>query len=139
MKAKLIIFSINRLLDREKSKVDERHKKKFTRLLNMKRAADKLETNPNDVIVNLSGEQLSPDQIDILKLGLRHGLVTRPNSLEMAISEDIYDQIDRKNIWKASFFAKDRAKNSLRSFTYNCLDLDLKQYFTDRKVDSLAC
>ena len=51
----------------------------------------------------------------------------------MAVAEDIYDQIDRKKIWKEGFFVKDRTKNSLRFFTYNCLDLDLKQYFTDRK------
>ena len=51
----------------------------------------------------------------------------------MAVAEDIYDQIDRKKIWKEVFFVKDRTKNSLRSFTYDCLDLDLKQYFTDRK------
>ena len=51
----------------------------------------------------------------------------------MVVAEDIYDQINRKKVWKEGFFVKDRTKNSLRSFTYNCLDLDLKQYFTDRK------
>ena len=28
---------------------------------------------------------------------------------------------------------KDKVKNSLRSFTYNCLELDLKEYFVDRE------
>ena len=91
-------------------------------------------TNPNEVIVNLSGKELSAEQIEILRLGLKHGLATRPNSLEMmAVSEDIYDQLERKQIWKEGFFTKERVKNALRSFTYNCLDLDLKQYFIDRK------
>ena len=51
----------------------------------------------------------------------------------MAVSEDIYNQLERKQIWKEGFFSTERVKNALRSFTYNCLDLDLKQYFTDRK------
>ena len=51
----------------------------------------------------------------------------------MAVSEDIYDQLERKQIWKEGFFTKERVRNALRSFTYNCLDLDLKQYFTDRR------
>ena len=51
----------------------------------------------------------------------------------MAVSEDIYDQLDKKNIWKEGLFVKDKVKNNLRSFTYNCLDLDLKEYIVDRK------
>ena len=51
----------------------------------------------------------------------------------MAVSEDIYDQLDKKNIWKEGLFVKDKIKKNLRSFTYNCLDLDLKEYFVDRK------
>ena len=42
-----------------------------------------------------------------------------------------YDQLEHKQIWKEGFFTKERVKNT--SFTYNCLDLDLKQYFTDRR------
>ena len=51
----------------------------------------------------------------------------------MTISEDIWDQVNRLNAWKEGFFTKDKVKNSLRSFTFNYLDLDLKQYFIDRK------
>ena len=47
----------------------------------MKAAAEKLEGNPKyEVIVNLSGQELSTDQIELPKLGLRHGLATRPNT-----------------------------------------------------------
>lgn len=35
--------------------------------------------------------------------------------------------------WKEGFFTKEKAKNTLRSFTFSYLDLDLEQYFTDRK------
>ena len=101
----------------------------------MKTVAEKLKLNPNEVIINLSGQELTSQQVEILKLGLRHGLETRPNSLEMmAVSEDLFDQLDRLNCWKEGFFVQDKVKNSLRSFTYNCLDLDLimKEYFIDR-------
>ena len=118
-------------------KITTRHSHKLQRLLDIKVASEKLETNSNEAIVNLSRKLLSTEQIDILKLGLRHDLATRPNSSEMiinvAVSEDIYDQLERKQIWKEGFFTKEGVKNTLRSFTYNYLDLDLKQYFTDRK------
>ena len=130
MKARLIVFSVNRLLAGERKKTTTRHAHK---LLDMKTASERLETNPNEVIANLSGKPLTTEQIEILKLGLRHGLATRPNSLQkIAVSEDTYDQLEQKQIWKG-FFTTERVKNALRSFTYNCLDLDLKQYFTDHK------
>ena len=74
------------------------------------------------------------EQIDIWKLGLWHGLATTPNTLEMmAISEDIWDQVNWLNTWKEGFFMKDKVKNLLCSFTFTSLDLDLKQYCTDCK------
>jgi hypothetical protein len=49
-----------------------------------------------NVILNLTGHNLSDEQIDVLKLGLRHGFATRPNELEMlSVAEDIWDQIAR--------------------------------------------
>ena len=114
MKATLIVLSVNRLLSGERKKTTTRHSKKLQRLLDMKTASEKLETNPNEVIVNLSGKSLTAKQIEILKLGLRHGLATRPNSLEiMAVSKDIYDQFERKQIWQESFFTKERELRTL--------------------------
>ena len=114
MKATLIVLSVNRLLSGERKKTTTRHSQKLQRLLDMKTASEKLETNPNEVIVNLSGKSLTAEQIEILKLGLRHGLATRPNSLEIiAVSEDIYDQFERKQIWKESFFTKERELRTL--------------------------
>ena len=67
----------------------------------MKQTADRLETNPTKVILNLSEHIVSSDEIDILKLGWKHGLTTRPNTLEMmAISEDWL------NAWRDGFFHK---------------------------------
>ena len=103
MKAQLIVFSVNRLLRSQKTKVKRRHAKKLETLPHMKTVAEKLESNPNEVIINLSGQELTSEQVEVLKLGLRHGLATRPNSLEMvAVSEDLFDQLDRLNCWKDS-------------------------------------
>ena len=66
------------------------------------------------LIVNLSGQILTPEQTEVLILGLRDGLATRPNSLEMmGVSEDIYDQLDKKNISKECLFMKDKVKYSI--------------------------
>ena len=102
------------------AKVKTRHNKKIDNLLLLKQAIDGLQENPYDVILNLSGQDLSDDQIDVLKLGLRHGFATRLNELEMmSISEDLWDQINKLHQFKDGNYIKDRLKNSLRSFTYN--------------------
>ena len=54
--------------------------------------------NPNERIVNLTRHILSPDEFDVLKLGLRNGLATRPNKFEiMAVAEDVWSQVSRLN------------------------------------------
>jgi hypothetical protein len=132
MKAHFISFSINRLLKSEMSKVKARHNKKMDNLLALKNAIDGLQENPNNVILNLTGHNLSDEQIDVLKLGLRHGFATRPNELEMlSVAEDIWDQIARIDQFKEGNFVNDKLKNSSRSFTYNYLDL--KQFHIDSK------
>jgi hypothetical protein len=75
MKFRLICFSINRLLGIEKSKITSRHDRKLNTLIELKQTADAIEENPNDT-TNLSGRSLSYDEIDVLKLGLKHGLAT---------------------------------------------------------------
>ncbi|XP_046863199.1 uncharacterized protein LOC124456940 [Xenia sp. Carnegie-2017] len=116
------------------SKVKERHSKKMDNLLATKSTIDGLEENPNNVILNLTNQNLSPEQIEVLKLGLRHGFATRPNELEMlSVAEDIWDQIARLNQFKDGNYVRDKLKNSLRSFTYNYLDLDLEQFHIDSK------
>ena len=85
--------------------------------------------NPNETIVNLTRHILSPDEFDVLKLGLRNGLATRPNKFEiMAVAEDVWSQVSRLNAFKDGKHVQDKIKNSLRSFTYNYIDLDLKEF-----------
>lgn len=126
----LIVFLVGRLLSGKRiKKITARHSQKLQRLLDMKAMSEKQETNPNEVIGNLSEKELTVEQTKILKLGLRHGLATRPKKFEMmAVSKNIFDQLERKQIWKEGFHTKkERVNNALKSFTYNCLDLDLKQ------------
>ena len=69
-----------------------------------------------------------------MKLGLRFGLATRPNQLEiMAVAEDVWRQISRLDIFKQGRYVQDKIKNSLRSFTCNYIDLDLKEFSLGRK------
>lgn len=85
---------------------------KLNTLIELKQTADAIEENPNDTIINLSGRTLSSEEIDVLKLGLRHGLATRPNQFEiMTVSEDIWDQISRLNKFKDGRHIQNRIKN----------------------------
>ena len=59
--------------------------------------------------------ELSSKEIEILKLGLRHGVTTRPVELEMiAILEDIWDQIKNAKVIKNDL-SEQRIKIALRA------------------------
>ena len=65
---------------------------------------------------------LSPDELDVLKLGLKYGLASQPNKFEiMAVAEDIRNQVSHLNAFKDGKHVQDKINNSLRSFTYNYL------------------
>ena len=90
MKFILIKYSVLRLVSKENKKTVERHDKKFTKLYVEKEIKDGIVENPHKLITNLSGCELSSKEIEILKLGLRHGVATRPVESEMfVILEDI--------------------------------------------------
>ena len=46
----------------------------------------------------------------------------------MAVAEDVWGQVSRLDIFKEGRYVQDKIKNSLRSFTYNYIDLDLKEF-----------
>ena len=134
MRSPLILPSINRLLTRENNRTLKRHKSKIDLLLSLQNTVYGIQSDPNETILNLSGHELSAEQIEILKLGLCYGLATRLNSLEMmTVTEDVWDQLDRLHQFNYSNFVKEKVKNSLRSFTYNFIDLDLSQFNLDRR------
>ena len=64
----------------------------------------------------------------------KNPLLNRPRESEMiVIMEDVYDQILKQNILKDDHIYRHRAQTALKAFTYNYLDLDVKQLFNDRK------
>ena len=73
--------------------------------------------------------ELNDDEIAVLKLGLKHGLLIRPKENEMiAVMEYIYDQIVCQDLLKKDNISKHRVQTALKSFTYFYLDIDLKHY-----------
>ena len=85
------------------------------------------------LITNLSGYEFSSKEIEILKLGLRHGVATRLIELEMiVILEDIWDQIKNVKTIKNEL-SQQQIKTALHAFTFNSIDKDEKQFGIDGK------
>ena len=130
----LIKYSVKRLSSLQSERIEKRHQKKMDALIVEKKIKDGINQNLNELITNLTGRQLTDEEIEILKVGLKHGIASRPRESEMiVIAEDIWDQIQRLDVCKDNFMSKHRAKNALRAFTYNYLDLDDKQFISDSK------
>ena len=55
----------------------------------------------------------------------------------IAIVKNVWQQIEKHNILKDDQISKVRAETALRLFTYNCLKLDIKQYFSDIKMNKV--
>ncbi|XP_066924963.1 uncharacterized protein [Clytia hemisphaerica] len=135
MKYKLILFSVNRLQDNICKTTKTRHEKKLDALIINKRVFDGIAPNPNSLITNLTDFELNEKEIEVLRLGLKHGILLRPNESEMiVIAEDIWNQINSKNALQDKHFTKHRVQTALKSFTYNYLDLDTKQFRSDQNL-----
>ena len=65
------------MLKHEK-KITKRHRKKLDCLIKEKNNENKIHENPNPAVTNLSSHDFSNDKLSILKLGVKHGLATRP-------------------------------------------------------------
>ena len=114
--------------------VSKIHKKKFDALLNNLKRVNDIATNPNDIVINLTNETLTNDELDVLKLGLNHGIALRPKEPQMiAATEVLWHQIVANNMLKNNRLAG-RVKTALRAFTYSILDLDLKRFSQDSKI-----
>ena len=90
--------------------------------------------NPSNLITNLAGVELTPEEIDVLKLGIRYGIASRPSEEEMVcVMEEVWEQISKKKLCNDHPSSPARIKTALRSFTYNYLDIDDKRYGLDGK------
>ena len=99
------------------------------------RVFDCTQTNPNKIITNLTNITLTSHEISVLEHGLKHGVLLRPKEPEIiAIVENVWEQIEEHNILKDDHISKVRAQTALKLFTYNSLDLDIKQCFSDNKM-----
>ena len=135
MKYMVFKISISRLIDKEKDVIIKRHELKLDKLIITKASREGLHKNPNDVILNLSGENLSQDELDVLNLGLKYGIALRPKEEDIfPIMEAFYSKLSDMKIFKDNQISEERIKNALRSFAYNTLDIENKRYFTDSKV-----
>ena len=135
MKYDSILFSINRLQSKKTHLIELRHQNKHDNLIIEKRLCDYTQGNPNKIFTNLIDINLTQDEISVLEIGLKHGVLLRPKVPEMiAIAENVWEQIEIHNILKANDISQVRAQTALESFTYNCLDLDIKQYISDNKM-----
>ena len=134
------ICTLNYLIDCDVAKREEGalkiHRKMLGRLRDEKKRTIKIEKNPNSTVVNLSGEDIDQEELDVLEKGLNYGVCLHPKESQMVASgEVLWDQIERhKLIDLRKRYKVERVKTAIRSFTYTYLDLDSKQLNTDRTI-----
>ena len=67
-------------------------------------------------------------------MGLNHGLALRPREEEILPAiEGLFYRLKESNVIKKNYMATERVKYALRSFAYNILDLEDKQFYQDSK------
>ena len=71
MKSICISYSINIVITKYIDKNQRTHKKKLDNLFKKKQQEDGLETNPNNIIWNLTSRTLSNEEYEVLHYGLR--------------------------------------------------------------------
>ena len=99
--------------------------KRLDKILTDERTQNRIYTNPDVTITSLSSRTLTNEEHEVLKYGLKHGIATKPKENDIfALAEDIYDQINRKELSKENQTSVQRLKNSLGAFTFNILDID---------------
>jgi hypothetical protein len=114
--------------------VSQRHERKFQSLLKEHAISTGIKNNPNDIITNLSGDTLTPEQESVLRFGLKHGLTTRPNESDViASAESIWDQLKSQNLLPDSFMKQQKIKASIKALACNFLDFDDRQLNIDHK------
>ena len=89
-KSIVLRISINRSVLKDEKKIVKCHQKKLENLLKEKNIENNIDENPDPVVTSLSSHNLTNEEHSILKLGLKHGLATRPNeSNTLSYAEDI--------------------------------------------------
>ena len=76
MKQKCITCSINCVISKYVAEVKSPHARKYSYFLNKSNAENGIQSNPNNVVWNLSFRNLTNEEYDVLLYGLNHGLAT---------------------------------------------------------------
>ena len=79
-------YHAQRPIDKKLLQISRRHEHKFQSLLKEHAILTGIRHNPNEIITNLSGDALTPEQESVLRFGLKHGLATRPNESDVIAS-----------------------------------------------------
>ena len=80
-----------------------------------KNIQDGLQNDPDNLISNLAGKNLSDTEMEVLKYGLKHAIATLPSEVEMIVTaENIWDQIEQKGLCN-HFMKQKRVKTGLRA------------------------
>ena len=134
LKSHCILFFVIRLQSMQTHLIELRHQKKHDNLIIEKRLCDCTQGNKNKIITNVTNITLTQDGISVLEFGLKNGVLLKPKEPHMTgIVENVWEQIEKRNILK-DHIVKVRAQTVLKLFTYICLNLDIKQYFSDNKM-----
>ena len=119
---------------RRQQKIVETHQRKMDKLLVDKAVREGTTRNPNKLITNLTEIELTKEEIEVLTLGLNHGVALRPREEDILPAiEGLYSRIKDNNLIKSGYMAPERVKNALRSFAWNLIDLEDRHFFNDSK------
>lgn len=129
---KVIAYAIDKYVKREEKSTRLSLNKKFDRLLREKHDRDRIQTNPNRLILNLTGQEITNEQYSGLQYGLKFGVASSPREADVVASaESIWEQLIRNNCLKSGFRILARAKITFRSCAFNNLNFDDKRIIVD--------
>ena len=139
MRKWMVKKSVENIVNIEKRLVQKRHDKKFKDLLNEKSKVEGTTENPNKTIWNFSSQELTNDEYETLRYGLRHGIAKKPDDNEiLASAEAVWNQIASKGLCRDGEYYHRRAKNYLRAMAFNLINIEEHQIFKDkRKINIL--
>ena len=125
MKQEYKTYSKNCFISKNFAVVKSCHARKHNCLLNKCNAENGIQSNPKNVVQNLSSRNKTNEVYDVLLYALNHGHATNFSSKDVLPSiESVWDQLSRNNLLKENCYSINRAKNCLRALVSNLIDLD---------------
>ena len=102
MKFTIFRISIRNNTNLLRKKIVETHQKKMDKLLVDKAVREGTTRNPNKLITNLTEIELTKEEIEVLTLGLNHGVALRPREEDILPAiEGLYSRIKDNNLIKS--------------------------------------